>query len=143
MASNFKISMAARNAVVDAVAALFEVAGPAAPTLEILSGAAPASLTDPASGTSFAVIGWPIGSVLFNAAAGGSAEVGPTELATTACEVPGTVGYFRMYDRNSVAILQGSCGDATDTPVDLEFTIKTFTAGVTFAVDSITLTMPE
>jgi hypothetical protein len=77
----------------------------------------------------------------FGAASSGVATANAISSDTNA-DASGDAGHFRMYDSDSVCILQGTSGEAADTP-DMTFDNKTIVAGGTIAISSMTVTMPE
>ena len=63
--------------------------------------------------------------------------------ALTACgDATGVAGHFRIYDSDSVVILQGTAGAAADSP-DMVFDDKNIVIGGTIAISSLTVTVPE
>lgn len=130
-----KISDNARNAAVNAVAALID-GGSAYGNIYIRTGAAPTNTTDTDSGTLLATL--PMSDPAFGSAVGGTATANAitsdTNIAAT-----GTAGHFRAKDSNGVTVLQGSCGT---TGADINFDSVSFIAGGTCAITSLTLTQP-
>jgi hypothetical protein len=130
-----KISDSARNAAVNAVAALID-GGSAHGNLYIRTGAAPTNTTDADSGTLLSTL--PMSDPAFGSAAGGTATANAitsdTNIAAT-----GTAGHFRGKDSNGVTVLQGSCGTSG---ADINFDSVSFIAGGTCAISSLTLTQP-
>lgn len=130
-----KISDSARNAAVNAVAALLD-GGSSNANICIRTGAAPTNTTDPDSGTLLATL--PMSDPAFGAAAGGTATANSitsdTNIAAT-----GTAGYFRAKDSDGVTVFQGSCGTSG---ADINFDSVSFIAGGTCAISSLTLTQP-
>lgn len=112
----FQFSTAARNASLDAI----ETAIGASPTLELRSGAAPASCATADAGTLLASMALPA-DWLAAAASGAKALAG--SWADTAADAAGTVGHFRI-KQGATCHIQGSVtatgggGDMTiDNPV--------------------------
>lgn len=136
MASNFKIATAARNAAVNAIAALLNSG-----TLAIRTGSPPTNLSDASSGTL-------LGTLTFGATAFGNGSTGVATAnaitSDTNADNSGDAGYFRGFGSgaaDTAATLQGTAGNSGDTP-DLVFDNKTIVAGGTIAISSMTLTMP-
>ena len=140
MASAFKLSTAARNAAVDGIVDLID-AGTGAGTIAIRTGSPPTNVSDASSGTL-------LGTLTFSATAFGAAASGTATAATitsdSSADASGDAGYFRVYAGaagDTAAILQGTAGEAADTP-DLEFDNKTIVAGGTIAISAFTITQP-
>lgn len=136
MASNTKISTAARNALAAAFGALLNTG-----TLAIRVGSPPTNVSDASSGTL-------LGTLSFSATAFGSPSTGVITAnsitSDTNADNSGDAGYFRGYPSggsDTQADIQGTAGEAADTP-DLEFDNKSVVAGGTIAVSSLTVTMP-
>lgn len=132
-----RISTAARNAAVDAITALLNAgAGPG--YIELRTGAQPASVGAAATGTLLAT------SLLDDpafaaAAAGTGAAAGLPNSATGVAA--GDAGWFRAYDDNDVAIIDGSV-TATGGGGDMELNTVTISIGVTVNITAWTITMP-
>ena len=138
MASNFKISTAARNAACDGIVDLVD-AGASAGTCAIRTGAPPTGPGDADSGTLLATLTF--GDPSFGAAASGTATANAITSDTSA-DASGDAGHFRVKDSDGNVIFQGTAGEAADTP-DMEFDEKSIVAGGTVAISSFTVTMPE
>jgi len=140
MASNFKISTAARNASCDALVDRVDGGTPPG-TIQIRTGAPPSNVSDASSGT---LLGTCIfGNPAFGAAASGVATANSITSDTNA-DNSGDAGHFRVYQGaagDTAADWQGTAGEAADTP-DMEFDNKTIVAGGTIAISSFTLTVP-
>lgn len=137
MASDFEISTAARNAACDAIVDLID-GGAGAGTLTIRTGAPPATPATADSGTL-------LGTLTFSDPAFGSAATGvATASAITSdssADASGDAGHFRVKDSNGVVIMQGTAGEAADTP-DMTFDEKSIVAGGVIACTSFTVTVP-
>ena len=140
MASNFKISTAARNAACNALVDRIDD-GTGAGTIAIRDGTIPANVDDASAGTL-------LGTCTFNATAFGasSAGVGTANAiaSDTDADASGTAEYFRVYQGaagDAAADWQGTAGEAGDSP-DMEFDNKTIVKGGTIAISSFTLTVP-
>ena len=140
MASNLKISTTARNALVDALTTLIDV-GTGGGRVEIRAGAPPTNVSDASSG------GSPLATLTlqdpsYAAASGGTATVNAITPVTASAS--GDAGYFRIYANgaaDTAAILQGTAGEAADTP-DLEFDEKSIVSGGTVTITALSITMP-
>lgn len=141
MASDFKISVAARNAAADGAVDLVD-GGAGAGTIQIRTGAPPATPATAASGTL-------LGTLTFSDPAFGNAGASVTGRADanaitsdTSADASGDAGWFRVLDSNSNAIFDGTAGVAADTP-DMTFDDKAIVAGGTIACSSFQYTQPE
>jgi hypothetical protein len=142
MASDLKISTAARDALVDAFTALID-GGTGAGRIEIRTGSPPTDVDDASTGTLLGTLTFQADS--YSASSGGTATVTPSINSDTDANDSGDAGYFRVYAGaagDTAALLQGTCGEAADAPVDLEFDEKTIVAGGTIAISALSLTMP-
>lgn len=140
MASNFKISTAARDAACNALVDRID-GGTGAGTIAIRVGAPPTNVSDASSGAL-------LGTCTFAATAFGASSSGTATAASivsdTDADASGDAGYFRCYQGaagDTAADWQGTAGEAADTP-DMEFDNKTIVAGGTIAISSMTLTVP-
>jgi hypothetical protein len=133
MATNFKISTAARNAAANAIAALCNSG-----TIQIRTGAPPANVADADAGTLLGTLTF--GATAFGNAASGTATANAISSDTTA-DASGDAGHFRAKDGSANTIFQGTAGNAADSP-DMTFDNKSIVAGGTIAISSLTLTVP-
>jgi hypothetical protein len=137
MASDFEISTAARNAACNAIVDLID-AGAGAGTLEIRTGSPPATPATADSGTL-------LGTLTFSDPAFGNAATGvATASAITSdssADASGDAGHFRVKDSDGNVIMQGTAGEAADTP-DMTFDDKSIVAGGVIACTSFTVTVP-
>jgi hypothetical protein len=140
MASNFKIGTETRNAMCNAAVDLID-AGTGAGRIEIRTGSPPTNVADASSGTLLATL-------TFSATAYGAASSGVAQEAAitsdTSADASGDAGYFRIYQGaagDTAALMQGTCGEAADTP-DLTFDEKSIVAGGTVAITDLPMTMP-
>jgi hypothetical protein len=138
MASDIKIGAATRTAMADAIADIVDQ-GAGAGTIGIRTGAAPATPATADSGTLLGTL--TCSDPAFGNAATGVATANAITSDTNA-DASGDAAHFRIYDSNAVCILQGTAGEAADTP-DMTFDNKTIVAGGTIAISSLTITMPE
>jgi len=136
MASNFKLSTAARNAAVNGITALLNSG-----RIEIRTGAPPTNVGDASSGTLLGTLTF--GSTAFASASNGTASAN-TIGSDTSADASGAAGYFRCYadgGGDTAAIFQGTAGEAADTP-DMVFDNKNIVQGGVIAISSMTLTVP-
>jgi hypothetical protein len=130
-----KISNAARSAMCDALVDLID-GGAEAGTIGIRTGAAPTNTTDANSGTLLATLTF--SDPAFGAASNGVATASAIT-SDTNVDASGTAEHFRIYDSNSVCIMQGTVGTSG---ADINFNTVTFVAGGTAAISSMTVTQP-
>ena len=142
MALNTRISNAAAIAACDAIVDLID-GGASAGTVEIRSGSQPADPDTAATGTVLATITLndPAFGAAADAAPGGQATavVSPA-LEDTSADATGTAGWFRVYDSDSNAILDGECGTSG---ADMNLNTTSIVATSTVTITSWTVTMPE
>jgi len=138
MASNVKISAAARNAGCDAIVDLVDD-GTGAGYIEVRTGAPPSTPATANSGTLLATLA--MSATAFGAASSGTATAASISSDTDA-DASGDAGHFRIFDGDDACILQGTAGDSGDSP-DLEFDNKSIVSGGTVAISSLTVTVPE
>lgn len=131
-----KISTAARNAAVDAVVDLLDNITNA--IIEIRTGAPPANVSDPDSGTLLATLEFD--NPAFGAAASGTATANAI-VSDTNIDNTGTADHFRIKDENSGGntVMQGTVGTSG---ADINFDSDAFVAGGTAAITSLTVTQP-
>ena len=138
MANNFKISNAARSAACDGIVDLID-GGAGAGTIEIRTGGPPTNVADADSGTLLAVLTF--SDPAFGAASNGVATASSITSDSSA-NASGTAGHFRVKDSSGTVICQGTCGDAGDAPVDMQFDNKSIVLGGIVGVSSFTVTVP-
>lgn len=129
------ISTAARNAAANGIVDLLD-GGAAAGYIEIRDGAQPAGPGTAATGVLLATL--PLSDPAFGDAVDGVATANAITSDTTA-DASSTATWFRAYDSNAVAVIDGSAGEAA---TDLILDNATIVAGGTVAVSSWTITMP-
>ena len=138
MASNTKIGTSARDAGANGIADETD-AGASAGTIEVRTGAPPATPATASSGTL-------LGTLTMSDPAFGVASVGVKTANSITSDVSadatGIAGYFRLFDSDSVVILQGTAGEAADSP-DMTFDDKNIVIGGTIAISAFTITVPE
>lgn len=127
----FQFSTAARNASLDAI----ETAVGTAPTLEIRSGATPASCAAADSGTVLATIALPSD---WSAAAASGAKTLLGYWVDTSADATGTAGHFRL-KQGAVCHIQGSI-TATGGGGDMTLDNTSIAAGQQVTVSLFTLT---
>lgn len=138
MATNFKISTAARTAMCDTLVDLLD-AGAGAPTIKLYDGTQPAG---PGTAIGSQVLGVTFtldATAAYGAAASGVAtlDVSP---AITAVAVAGiTATWFRAADSNGVAVFDGSVGTSS---ADLIMNTTTIANGNTCELNGHTVTIP-
>ena len=137
-----RISNAAAIVALDALLDLLDVNGPG--TVAIRTGTPPATLLTADSGTL-------LGTLTLSATAfGGATDDDPGATADaasitgdTSADADGTAGYYRAYDGNSLAVIQG---DITTTGVgtgDMLLDSTSVTTGDTINITAWTVTFPE
>jgi hypothetical protein len=131
-----RISTAAQNAAANAITALVD-AGPAAGTVQVRTGAQPASANDPATGTLLAT--FTLEDPAFGAAVAGVATFDATPILTTTGVAAGTAGWFRMLDSTGAVVLDGAVGTVGQ---QLNLNTTSISIGLTVEITSGTLTMP-
>lgn len=131
-----RISTAARNAAVSAIAALADAdAGPG--TIKIYTGSQPASANDAASGTLLATV--TLADPAFGSASTGT--VSGTDPAAVTAVATGTAGWFRLADQSGDTILDGDV-TATSGGGAMELSSTSITSGGSVDITALSLTMP-
>lgn len=135
-----RISTAAAAAACDALVDLLD-GGAAAGYIEIRTGAQPATVGTAATGTL-------LGTLTLSDPAFGAATVASPSVATaapisddTSADASGTAGWFRAYDSNAAAIIDGSI-TGTGGGGDMELDDTSIVAGGTIALTSWTVSHP-
>lgn len=140
MASDVKISVAASNAACNAIVDLVD-GGAGDGYLQIRTGSPPANTAAANTGTLLVQQN-------FSDPAFGNAGASVDRRADAAAVDQGTVlangdaGHFRVFDSNNVCILQGTAGEAADSP-DLTLDEKTMVTDGTCDITSFYVTVPE
>lgn len=132
-----RLPTATRNAAADAVVDRLDL-GPAAGTIQIRSGAQPASANDAATGTLLGTL--TLSDPAFGAAATGVATAAAIT-GDASADATGTAGWFRALDSTGATVLDGSI-TATGGGGDMTLDSVDIVAGGTIAVTSWTVTMP-
>lgn len=132
------ISTAARNAAVAPVAALVDAdVGPG--SVQIRTGAKPAAVSDPATGTLLATL--TLADPAFTGPVAGVMTLDATPVLTTSGVAVGNAGWFRMFDNSGDAVMDGTV-TATAGGGDLELNTVSISIGLTVEITAGTLTMP-
>ena len=129
-----RISVAARNAAADGVVDLLD-AGAGVGYIEIRTGTQPANPATAASGTLLVTV--PLADPAFGAAASGTATAAAIADATAVAS--GTATWFRGFDSDANAVIDGSAGE---TGTDLILDDAAIIEGGTVSISSWTITMP-
>lgn len=138
MALQTRINAAARTAACDAIVDLVD-GGAGAGYLEVRTGSAPATPATADSGTLLATC--TMSDPAFGAASTGVATA-DTITPDSSADASGDAGHFRIKDSNGVVVIQGTAGEAADTP-NLTFDNKSIVAGGTVAITALTVTVPQ
>lgn len=136
MASNTKLGTVGRNAACDAIVDLLDGG-----RIEHRVGAPPTNVNDASSGTLLGTN--TLGTPAFGASSSGTATANAITNDSSA-DASGDAGYWRLYasgGADTAAIIQGTSGEAADTP-DLVFDEKSIVAGGVIAITSFTVTVP-
>jgi hypothetical protein len=134
------ISTQARNDAGDSIVDLIDV-GSANPNgyIEIRTGAKPASPQTAATGTLLSTLS-------FSLPAFGNFTNGTTTSNSisedTSVDATGVAGYFRFYDRDGAAVIDGEI-TVTGGGGDIEFDNINFIIGGVVSISTITVTMPQ
>lgn len=133
-----RISEDAQNAAADAIAGLLD-AGVAAGYIEVRTGAQPATVGTVASGTLLGTL--TLSDPAFAAAVAGSAAADPIT-GDSSADASGTAGWFRGYDSNGAAKIDGSI-TASGGGGDMELDDINVVAGGTITVNAWSIVMPS
>ena len=133
-----RLATAARNAATNAVVGLVD-ADVGAGTIQIRTGAQPASANDPATGTLLATL--TLADPSFAAAVAGVATLDATPVLSTTGVAAGTAGWFRMLDNSGDTVLDGAV-TVTAGGGEMELNTTTISIGVVVEVTAGTLTTP-
>tara|TARA_R110000751_G_scaffold41702_1_gene97594 strand:+ start:707 stop:1123 length:417 start_codon:yes stop_codon:yes gene_type:complete len=134
------ISTQARNDAGDAIIDLIDV-GSANPNgyLEIRTGSIPTNPQTAASGTLLATLSFSLPA--FGNFVNGSTSSNPIAEDTNV-DATGVASWFRFYDRDSTAVLDGQI-TATAGGGDIEFDNVNFIVGGVVSISNIAVTMPQ
>lgn len=128
-----QFSTPVRNAMLDAI----ETAVGAAAKLKIRTGAAPANVTDPSTGTELAVLDLP--SDWMGAAAAGQKDLAGTWEDTSA-DATGVAGHFEVTASDGTTVHMRGSVTATSGGGDMELDNTSIAAGQTVTVSQFRLT---
>lgn len=137
MASNLQLSVACRNARLNAI----ETSAGTSCSMEIRTGTQPANCAAASTGTIIATINLPA-DWMDDASSGAKAKLGTWSDASA--DNPGTAAHFRLYNSQatkdgSTCFMQGTVG-LTGSGEDLELDAVVITAGQTVTITGFTLT---
>ncbi len=133
-----RIPTTARNVVANTVAALPDAdVGPG--SIQIRTGAQPASADNAATGTLLATLTF--ADPAFGAAVGGVATLDATPVLSTTGVAAGTAGWFRILDNSGDTVLDGAV-TLTGGGGEMELNTLTISVGVTVEITGGTLTAP-
>lgn len=133
-----RLPTSARNAAVAAVAALAD-ADVGAGSIQIRTGAQPATANDPATGTLLATV--TMADPAFTGPVVGVMTLDTTPVLSTTGVAAGTAGWFRMLDNSGDTVIDGNV-TVTGGGGDLEMNTTSISIGLTVEITSGTLTMP-
>jgi len=133
-----RLPTASRNATSNAVTALVD-ADVGAGTIQIRTGAQPASADNAATGTLLATI--TLADPAWGAAVAGVSTLDATPVLSTTGVAAGTAGWFRMLDNSGDTIADGAV-TVTGGGGELELNTTTISIGVTVEITAGTLTTP-
>lgn len=128
-----QLPTATRNAVTTTVANLYD-AGAGAATIDVRTGAQPATANDPATGT--LLLTWTLADPAWGAPVLGVSTLDATPVITTVAVAAGTAGWFRVKDSNGNTVLDGAVG------TQLTFDSAVIALGQTVNLTAGTLTTP-
>lgn len=131
-----RLSTAARNAAANAIAALADAgAGPG--TVQVRTGAQPATPDDAATGTLLAT--FTLADPAYTAAVAGVAALDATPTLSTTAVADGTAGWFRLLDSTGAAVYDGAVGTVGQ---QMNLTTVTIGTGATIEITSGNITQP-
>lgn len=137
-----KIAAAVAQAAANAATASLDAGTPAS-TLVIYNNAEPAAITTGLTDQS-ALATFDLPDPAFGAAADGSGVVTATAntIAAVTAAASGTATWFRIFDGNGVAKMQGAVSD-TGGSGELKISSTAIVAGIEVSVTSLVVTMPK
>jgi hypothetical protein len=140
MASNFKLSTAARNALVNAVVDLLDTGGAGDPKIAIYNGTQPAG-PGTAVTTQTKLVEFTLdGTAAFGSAVNGVASLDVSPAITALASAGGTATWFRAVDSGGTAVFDGSVGTSN---ADLIMNTASISNGNTCEITSLTITAPS
>lgn len=128
-----------RTAAVQDIATAAD-AGSGAATIEVRTGARPATGDDAATGTVLAT--FTCADPAFQTVSSGVATLDTTPVLSVAASATGTAGWFRMKDSSGTTVLDGSV-TATGGGGDLTLNTVSISSGATVEITAGTVTMPS
>lgn len=132
------ISTAARNAAAAAVAALVDAdVGPG--TVQVRTGAKPAAVSDPATGTLLAT--FTLADPAYTGPVAGVMTLDATPPLSTLGVAAGTAGWWRMFDNSGDAVMDGTA-TVTGGGGDMELNTTSISIGLTVEITAGNITMP-
>lgn len=131
-----RLSTAVRNAAANVIVQAID-AGPGPGTLQLRTGAQPASADDPATGTLLAT--FTLADPAFGAAALGVATLDATPPLSAVAAASGTAGWFRVADSTGATVGDGLAGTSGQ---QLNLSTTAITAGGTVTITAGTATVP-
>lgn len=135
----FTISSAARNAAVNAVAALPD-AGAGAATIKIYTGSQPAG-PDSSIGSVTLLATFTLNKPAYGSASSGSASLSVSPAISTTAVASGTAAWCRVADSTSAGVMDGAV-TATGGGGFLEISTTAISSGVTLNLTGGTLSIP-
>ncbi|MEU8264474.1 hypothetical protein AB0C02_28110 [Micromonospora sp. NPDC048999] len=129
-----RLPAASRNAAVDAITARLSGG-----TIEVRTGAQPASAGDTPTGTLLATFA--LNAPAFSVASGGAAALAVSPQPEAIGEAAGTAGWWRAKDGSGATVMDGSC-TATGGGGDLTLNTATVSVGLALRLTGGTVTMP-
>jgi hypothetical protein len=133
-----RLATATQNAATNAVTALVD-ADVGAGSIQVRTGAQPASANNAATGTLLAT--FTLADPSFAAAAAGVAALDATPVLSTTGVAAGTAGWFRMLDNSGDTVLDGAV-TVTGGGGEMELNTTTISIGVTVEITAGTFTTP-
>ena len=131
-----RLATATQNAAAAAMMALVD-AGPGPGTVQVRTGAQPASANDPATGTLLAT--FTLSDPAFTGPVAGVMTLDATPVLSTLGVANGTAGWFRMLDSTGATVFDGAVGTSGQ---QLNLNTTSITTGLTVEITSGTFTMP-
>jgi len=131
-----RIATATRNAMAAAAAALVD-AGSGPGTIEVRTGAQPATPADAATGT--LLVTFTLNDPAYTGPTVGVMDLDVTPAIQANPVATGTAGWFRLKDSTGAAVLDGACGTSG---AQLNLTTTALETGVQVSIASGTITQP-
>lgn len=135
-----RIPTAIRNSTTTVVTTAVD-AGPGPGTIEVRTGAQPASANDAASGT--LLVTFTLADPAFGAPVTGVADLDATPVISAVAVAAGAAGWFRVKDSSGATVADGKAGVASDVPTpELIFDNALLALGQTVNLIAGTVTTP-